>query len=88
MPGPAPSRADEVESVLLATAKSLLGVSEIKMTDNFFDLGGHSILAAKLVGRMEQVIGHRASLRHVFEAEDMRDLSARLGALAEKGDRG
>jgi acetoacetyl-CoA synthetase len=86
MPEAPPSRADEVESVLLATAKSLLAIAEIKKTDNFFDLGGHSILAARLVSQMEPVIGQRAPLRHVFEAEDMHDLSVRLVALAENGD--
>jgi hypothetical protein len=35
---------------------------------------------------MEPVIGQRAPLRHVFEAEDMHDLSVRLVALAENGD--
>jgi hypothetical protein len=36
-----------------------LGISPVGVTDNFFDLGGDSLLVAKLLARIEQSIGKR-----------------------------
>lgn len=63
-----------VESELVAIWEELLGVSPISTNDNFFDLGGHSLLVAKLLVRSEQVFGKRLSMATLFEAPTIRQL--------------
>jgi aspartate racemase len=46
----APSNATEAK--LLQIWESVLGVSQLSITDNFFDLGGHSLLVARLLDRV------------------------------------
>ncbi|MCM3886205.1 condensation domain-containing protein, partial [Frankia sp. R82] len=66
-----PSRraaANEIESVLVTTFASVLGVDEVGVDDDFFALGGDSIVAMRLVTRIRaagftvtprQLFGHR-----------------------------
>lgn len=85
MQKPLSNRSDEIEAAVLVETKSLLGVDDLSATDNFFDLGGHSILAARLLARLQPLVGQRAPLRLVFEADDLRELATRLADLAEQG---
>ncbi|GGU27526.1 non-ribosomal peptide synthetase [Lentzea flava] len=54
----------------------VLDVSEqdISVHDSFFDLGGHSMLATRMVTRL----GHRIALREVFEHPTIAELAPRL----------
>nr|WP_277755354.1 non-ribosomal peptide synthetase [Pseudomonas kitaguniensis] len=45
----------EVEQTLAALWQELLGVERVGRHDNFFEMGGHSLLAVKLVERMRQL---------------------------------
>jgi amino acid adenylation domain-containing protein len=53
--------------VVLQLWEESLGVRDIQITDNYFDLGGDSLMAARLVTRVESRIGRRASLGVFFE---------------------
>jgi len=64
-----PSLAD-VEAAVLENARAFLGISRISLEDNFVDLGGRSILASRLLNRLEPLLGYRPPLRYVFEADD------------------
>lgn len=65
-----------LEARLIEIWESLLGKDGIRVTDNFFDLGGHSLLVAKLLLRIEQNFGKRITLAHVFQAPTVRQLAA------------
>jgi amino acid adenylation domain-containing protein len=41
------------EQFLLEIWQSLLGIDEISIDDNFFEIGGHSLLAAKMIAQLE-----------------------------------
>jgi acyl carrier protein len=45
----------------------LLGVPSIGVTDNFFLLGGHSLLGTQLIVRMRDAFGVDLPLRAVFD---------------------
>ena len=48
--------------------QKLLRVSNVQSDDNFFDLGGHSLLVMQSIALMESAIGKRVNpRRYVFE---------------------
>ncbi|HEV2655389.1 MAG TPA: non-ribosomal peptide synthetase, partial [Ktedonobacteraceae bacterium] len=60
---------------------SLLQVEEVGVEDNFFLLGGHSMLGAQLVVQVANTFGVDLSLRTLFEAPTVRQLSAEIERL-------
>ncbi|MFD6392829.1 amino acid adenylation domain-containing protein [Nocardia sp. NPDC060259] len=59
---------------------AVLSVAEIGAGDDFFDKGGHSLLAVRLVGRLTRV-DLPVVLDDVFSATTPRALAARIGAV-------
>jgi thioesterase domain-containing protein len=68
-----------MERKLAAIWESVLNVRPIGIEDNFFDLGGHSFLVAKLLRRIEVEIGTRLSMAAVFAAPTIARLAELLG---------
>ncbi|GAB7051366.1 hypothetical protein JCM9534A_64920 [Catenuloplanes indicus JCM 9534] len=68
------------EELMCGVFASVLGVPEVGPDDSFFDLGGHSLLFARLVARVEAVFGTTLSMSDVFEAPTPRDLARLLDA--------
>jgi acyl carrier protein len=58
-----------------------LGADEVRPEDNFFDLGGNSILAARVSARFAELYGVDAidSFEIIFDAEDLTHTVALLG---------
>ncbi|MDG6106862.1 amino acid adenylation domain-containing protein [Dactylosporangium aurantiacum] len=57
-----------VEQELAALWSEVLGAGRVGRDDDFFALGGHSILAVRLLSRVRQTFGVDAPLRWVFDA--------------------
>ncbi len=64
------------ELAVVDVCKSLLGRPEVGTNENFFDIGGDSLSATKLVAHVHQQLGIKLAMRAVFSAKS-------LGALAE-----
>jgi amino acid adenylation domain-containing protein len=71
--------ADALESKLVSIWETVLGKHDIGTTDNFFDLGGNSLLVAKLLLRIEQRLGKTLSLANIFQAPTIQQLAAMVG---------
>ncbi len=69
------------ERALAAVWEELLGVSDVGVGDNFFDLGGHSLLLVQVHSRLEERYPDRVALVDLFTHRT-------LGALAAHLDRG
>ncbi|WP_017891418.1 amino acid adenylation domain-containing protein [Serratia sp. S4] len=56
----------------------LLGTENIRAEDNFFDIGGHSLLAAKLATAIAQQIGGKVYVRDIYEYPTINRLAQAL----------
>lgn len=69
---PEPSESDEMalanrpktanEQLLAEVWKTLLGIPEVRTSDNFFDIGGHSLLAVDMAARIQRDAGVQLNL--------------------------
>lgn len=69
----------ETEALLLSIWQTLLGVNTISVTDNFFAIGGDSILAIQVVTRAREQ-GLNLAVKKIFEAKTIRNLAQSVEA--------
>jgi len=55
------------ELALTKIWQQLLNINSVGVTDNFFDLGGHSFLAVRLIAQIYERFGHNLALSILFE---------------------
>ena len=67
------------EEELVVIWQEILGVEPIGIRDDFFDIGGHSLLAVKLVSEIEVKMGTRVALATLLQNRTIEEL-ARLVA--------
>ncbi len=66
----------ETEKQIAALWSALLDVERAGLDDDFFAQGGHSLLAVRLVARIESVLGRRIPLIELFHGPTIRQLAA------------
>ncbi len=71
----------EIQQRLSTIAGTLLGVDRVGIDDNFFNLGGHSLLGAQLIHRIRHTFGIELSLLSIFEYPTVRKMSAEIDRL-------
>ena len=67
-----------IEQRLAATLCSLLNLSEVSVSDNFFLLGGHSLLGTQLIVKIRSTFGVDLALRTLFDAPTIAELSTAI----------
>ncbi|MGV9712982.1 amino acid adenylation domain-containing protein, partial [Gordonia sp. NPDC003424] len=70
----------DTERELAAIFADVLGVERVSVVDSFFDAGGNSLSAMRVVARVSQAFGVDVSVRDLFGAPSVREL---LTVLAE-----
>jgi len=76
---PALARPLTEDEAALATAwRAVLGVQQVGAHDNFFDLGGHSLLMIRLLSRIRRLFGVDLSLADAFAAPTLAAMAARV----------
>jgi amino acid adenylation domain-containing protein len=66
------------EAALVRLWGELLGQPHLGVHDNFFHVGGHSLLAVQLVSRIQRQLGKSLGLRTLLEAPTIAELAACL----------
>jgi amino acid adenylation domain-containing protein len=66
---------DRLEAQLVAIWESALGVEPIGVTDDFFEIGGHSLLAVQVVNELNGLTGKRLSFSVILEARTIAQLA-------------
>ncbi|HWF71081.1 MAG TPA: amino acid adenylation domain-containing protein, partial [Mycobacterium sp.] len=74
--------ASPVEEILAGVFAEVLGIDQVGVDDSFFDLGGDSLLAMRLIAAIENTLDASLAVRTVFEAPSVRSLSQQLGRRA------
>jgi amino acid adenylation domain-containing protein len=73
---PAPTRGSELdvpgprnptEAAVARIMGEVLNAAHVGVSDDFFHIGGHSLLAARLIGRLNRELGTSLTLRTLFE---------------------
>jgi acyl carrier protein len=69
----------ELEKTIAAIWQDVLGLSQVGTTDNFFDLGGHSLLVVQVQRRLREACGREVSITDMFRLPTIKALAAHLG---------
>jgi thioesterase domain-containing protein/acyl carrier protein len=72
------SDAEDLEARIGEIWRELLGVDRVGMEDDFFALGGHSLLGVRLFSRIEKRLGHQLDLSTLFTARTVRALASHI----------
>ena len=71
----------EVEQWLATLLTKLLGVDRIGRDDNFFRLGGHSLMGAQLIAKIQERFGVELSLRSLFDHPSVHGIASEIDNL-------
>ena len=70
-----------IEESLASFMTVLLGVTRVGRDDNFFDLGGHSLMGAQMIAKIQETFGVELSLRSIFDHPTLREMSYEIEKL-------
>ncbi|WP_349409514.1 amino acid adenylation domain-containing protein [Pseudalkalibacillus sp. SCS-8] len=66
---------NRTEEKLLSVWKEVFGRNDIRTTDGFFDLGGNSLLAIKLLAKIKDEFGADVSIKELFVQSSIKNLA-------------
>ena len=73
---------DPLEYAIAAIWRELLGLASVGVRDNFFEIGGHSLLAARMMAAVERECGASVPLLLLFSEPTIEHLAAALRSAA------
>ncbi|WP_410870092.1 amino acid adenylation domain-containing protein [Nocardia sp. A7] len=72
-----------IEQAVAAVFADVLGSERVSVDQSFFELGGNSLSATKVVARVNSALGSTIALRDLFDAPSVAQLSSRVVPAAE-----
>ncbi|HEV7377329.1 MAG TPA: condensation domain-containing protein, partial [Pyrinomonadaceae bacterium] len=74
---------NEKEAIICGIWAEVLGVAEVGVRSNFFEMGGHSLRATQVISRVQKAFGVELALRSLFETPTVEGLAEKVGAASE-----
>ena len=75
-----------IEPALTEIWEDLLGIANVEAEDDFFDLGGHSLLSIRMFSEIEKSFGVKLPLATLFRSPTLRALSHEIAHGANPAD--
>ncbi|MBE9121080.1 amino acid adenylation domain-containing protein [Tychonema sp. LEGE 07199] len=66
---------DKLELQVKQIWEQVLGINSVGIRDNFFEIGGHSLLAARLLAEIEKIFGKKLPLSTIFQSPTVEQLA-------------
>ncbi|MFL6261093.1 MAG: condensation domain-containing protein [Thermoanaerobaculia bacterium] len=76
---------NSVEELVTGIVADVLALDRVGVNDNFFDLGGHSMLATQVLSRLRASLGADLSLSDFFAGPTVAGLAARIAETRDTG---
>ena len=70
---------DDVETIIATIWQDLLGIEQLGIHDNFFDLGGNSLIGLKMIARLKQELLIDIPIVSLFEGPTVSALARLIG---------
>jgi len=64
-----------IEKAIADIWKKSLGIEQVSIEDSFFDIGGHSLLAMRVLSRLQETFEVDLQLRELFESPSVTELA-------------
>lgn len=76
---------NELEQTVANIWQELFNIKQIGIHDNFFDLGGHSLLGIQLASRLREIFQVELPLCHLFEMLTIAEISSEIERIKDTG---
>jgi len=73
----------DIEKLVAEVWQEVMGIPQISIFDNFFTIGGRSLVAVQIMARIEKLTGKRLPLATLFEHSTIEKLAIRLNVDAK-----
>jgi acyl carrier protein len=70
-----------IESVVAGIWGAVLGVPAVRVEDDFFELGGNSLVAVQLIAQIREATGVRLPMRAIFETPTVSEMAATVTSM-------
>ncbi|MEV7358417.1 amino acid adenylation domain-containing protein [Kitasatospora sp. NPDC091276] len=85
-PSGGPGGTADHEALVARLFREVLALPEVGLDDDFFELGGDSLRALRLVSRLEAELGCSLDIELLFDSSTVRDLTAAIGPALTDAD--
>jgi natural product biosynthesis luciferase-like monooxygenase protein len=83
--GPMEAASSDIEKTISEVWCAALGVPSVSVTENFFDLGGHSLLVVQVQRDLNERLDQKITITDVFRFSTIRALATHLSGDASQG---